>query len=112
MARSRSWNTGEVRRLRELWDGRTVEEVAEELGRSSKSVREKAREVGLPRKVERGQGAARTRWRVRDDRALLMLVGRGVPVDRVARALQRSERACRRRLRELHAESRETRSEK
>lgn len=106
MRECRPWNTGEVRRLRELWGGRTVAEVAEELERTERSVREKAREMGLPRKVERGREAARTKWRERDDRALLVLVGRGVRLDAVARALQRSERACRRRLRELQEEDR------
>lgn len=96
----------EVRRLRELWAAcESVERVAEALGRTNGSVRLKARELGLPRKADRAN--ERERWSRQDEQALIAMWGRGVPMDKAARALGRSERATRRRLAELRAAMRE-----
>lgn len=103
---SRAWTTLEVRRLRELWGVcESVERVAEALGRTMASTRDKARHIGLPRKADRAN--ERERWSRQDEQALIAMWGRGVPMDKAARALGRSERATRRRLAELRAAMRE-----
>ena len=102
MSAQRPWTTLEVRQLRQLWAvSDSVERVAEALGRTVSATRDKARHLGLPRKVDRAN--ERERWSRQDEQALLAMWCRGVPMDKAARALGRSERATRKRLSELRA---------
>lgn len=107
MSAQRPWTTLEVRQLRQLWAvSDSVERVAEALGRTVSATRDKARHMGLPRKVDRAN--ERERWTRQDEQALLAMWGRGVPMDKAARALGRSERATRKRLSELRAATERT----
>lgn len=88
----RPWTTQEVNVLKNLYGRMSVDAIAEELDRSVWSVYGQIRQLNL-----KGDKAGMT-WTKYEDNALKMMSKRGVSIDEMARALQRSESAVQKRL--------------